>query len=71
MYLGGLKLIQLKPEECLTVAAHRYELPAARIVGMQTAYIRRETEDAGENMEEIEQQVDYFVDGRGGKEEVG
>lgn len=35
---------------------------------MQTAYIRRETEDAGENMEEIEQQVDYFVDGRGGKE---
>jgi hypothetical protein len=39
--------------------------------GMQTAYIRRETEDPEEDMEEVQREIDYFVDGRGGGVEVG
>lgn len=39
--------------------------------GMQTAYIRRDTEDPEEDMEEVEREIDYFFDGRGGGVEVG
>lgn len=38
---------------------------------MQTAYIRRATEDPNEDMQEIESMHDYFVDGRGGSVDVG
>lgn len=38
---------------------------------MQTAYIRRDTEDPDEDMEEAEEEFDVFVDGRGGGKDVG
>jgi len=32
--------------------------------GLRTVYIRRTTEDPEENMEQIEREVDIFIDGR-------
>jgi HAD superfamily hydrolase (TIGR01493 family) len=32
MYLKGLKLLKLKPEECMTVAAHYYDVVGAKNV---------------------------------------
>lgn len=38
---------------------------------MQTAYIRRATEDPNEPMEEVEREFDHFIDGRDGGVDVG
>lgn len=38
---------------------------------MRTIYIQRTTEDRDEDMETIREQVDLFVDGTGGGNEVG
>ena len=48
------------------VAAHAYDLRAARKVGMSTAYIQRSTEDLDEDIGIIRGEVDYFCDGLGG-----
>lgn len=61
----------LKAEECVMVAAHAYDLRAARQVGMKTVYVQRWTEDGLEDMETVERECDGFVDGRGGGETCG
>ncbi|KAF2093460.1 haloacid dehalogenase [Rhizodiscina lignyota] len=66
IYLKALELMQLKPENCAMVAAHAYDLRAAKKVGMRTIYICRTTEDLDENMQLIEDEVDMFFDGRSG-----
>lgn len=71
IYKRALELMGLMPEECVMVAAHAYDLRAAKDVGMRTVYIRRETEDVGEDFEQIEKGVDMFIDGRDGSEECG
>ena len=38
-YLKALKVLQLKPEECVMVAAHAYDLRGAKAVGIKTVYV--------------------------------
>ncbi|KAI9743790.1 MAG: hypothetical protein M1818_002524 [Claussenomyces sp. TS43310] len=71
IYLKALDLMQLRPEECVMVAAHAYDLRAAAQVGMRTAYIHRTTEDLDEDMDAVRQQSDLFIDGRDGSAECG
>lgn len=70
-YLKALELLKLKPEECMTVAAHAWDVRGAKAIGMQTAYIRRATEDPDGDMAEITKEFDYFLDGRGGGIDTG
>ncbi len=43
-YLCTASALDLKPSECLMVAAHNKDLHAARNLGFQTAYINRPVE---------------------------
>lgn len=72
IYRKAAELMGLQPEECIMVAAHAYDSPkAAKDVGMKTVYIRRETEDVGEDFEQIARDADLFLDGRDGSEDCG
>ncbi|BGP15019.1 hypothetical protein JCM10213_002836 [Rhodosporidiobolus nylandii] len=71
IYRKVLDLLQVQPEDALMVAAHAYDLRAAKQVGMKTAYIQRWTEDEREDMAKVREDVDVFVDGRGGSREAG
>lgn len=44
VYLGAIELLNLKPQEVMLVAAHNYDLRAARSHRMQTAFVPRRTE---------------------------
>jgi 2-haloacid dehalogenase len=44
IYRGAIELLQLQPAEVLMVAAHTYDLRAARAEGMQTAFVGRPQE---------------------------
>jgi 2-haloacid dehalogenase len=46
IYKGALRLLQLRPEEVMLVAAHNQDLEHAKKHGMKTCFVRRETEDA-------------------------
>src|SRR5258707_13400406 len=43
-YLGAARLLGLKPEEVMMVAAHNYDLKAAQSHGLKTAFVARPTE---------------------------
>ncbi|RTL90826.1 HAD family hydrolase [Ancylobacter aquaticus] len=43
-YAKAAAMLQLKPEECLMVACHRFDLDAARNLGFRTALINRPDE---------------------------
>jgi 2-haloacid dehalogenase len=44
VYLGAIELLGCKPHEVMLVAAHNYDLAAARSHGMATAFVARPTE---------------------------
>jgi 2-haloacid dehalogenase len=44
MYLSGVRLLGLEPQEVMMVAAHRFDLKGARAAGMRTAFIDRPLE---------------------------
>jgi 2-haloacid dehalogenase len=44
VYRGAVELLQCQPDEIMMVAAHRYDLEAARGVGMRTAFVARPRE---------------------------
>jgi 2-haloacid dehalogenase len=44
VYLGAIQLLGCKPHEVMMVAAHNYDLRAARSHGMRTAFVARPTE---------------------------
>lgn len=44
VYLGAAELLQLPPEQVMMVAAHVYDLRAARSNGMRTAFVARPAE---------------------------
>ena len=44
VYLGAMNLVESKPEETLMVAAHAYDLDAAKSTGMKTCYVHRPNE---------------------------
>ena len=45
LYLGATRLLDLRPEQVLMVAAHNEDLQAAAKQGMRTCFVRRPTED--------------------------
>lgn len=61
-YLKGLALIKRKPEECVMVAAHAYDVRGARDIGMRTIYIRRATDDIHEDLSNIDKEFDVVLD---------
>lgn len=70
-YTKALELMQLAPSEAIMVAAHAYDLRAAKTVGMKTIYVQRTTEDLVENMDQVRDEVDFFIDGTSGDEKCG
>lgn len=71
IYRKAMELLKRKPEECIMVAAHAYDLRAAKEVGMRTVYVRRWSEDPLEDMEAVRREVDWSVDGREATREKG
>ncbi|KAJ9268268.1 hypothetical protein DTO212C5_5596 [Paecilomyces variotii] len=63
IYHKALELLQIPPEKSIMAAAHAYDLRAAKKVGMNTVYIRRDTEDVDEDMDRIRKEVDVFLEG--------
>jgi 2-haloalkanoic acid dehalogenase type II len=63
IYRKALSLVGVEPDEALMVAAHAYDLKAAKKVGMRTVYIRRWTEDTKEDFQQVAQDVDLFLGG--------
>ncbi|KUI73398.1 (S)-2-haloacid dehalogenase 4A [Cytospora mali] len=61
MYKKAMRLVGVAPEESLMVAAHAYDLRAAKKLGMPTVYVRRWTEDTKEDMRKVEEDVDLFI----------
>lgn len=43
-YLGAAKILSLRPEQVMLVAAHNNDLAAAKAVGLKTAFVPRPTE---------------------------
>jgi 2-haloalkanoic acid dehalogenase type II len=66
IYRKCADLMGLQVEECLIVAAHAYDVRAAKTVGMDSIYVRRWSEDAGEDFEGIENEFGFYVDARNG-----
>ena len=65
-YRKVLELLKLRPEDCVTVAAHASDTRGAKAVGMKTVYVRRWTDDVREDQEEIRRENDaYLKDMRG------
>jgi 2-haloacid dehalogenase len=69
VYKGAVKKLGVKMEECAMVAAHLYDLKAARGCGMRTIYVEREGEEvmSGSEFEDAKTWVDMWV----GKDEGG
>lgn len=60
-YRKVLRLLQLKAEECVMVAAHDYDLQGAKEVGMRTVYVYRWTDDILEDQEAIKRARDAYL----------
>jgi 2-haloacid dehalogenase len=43
-YMTAIQLLNLKPQEVMMVAAHKYDLKAAKAMGMRTAFVKRPLE---------------------------
>ncbi len=53
VYLGVANIFDLAPEEVMMVAAHHYDLAAARDCGLATAYIERPFEFGRQNAKDV------------------
>lgn len=62
IYQKALELTKLRPEETAMVAAHAYDLRGAKEVGMKTIYVKRWTDDVGEDMSTVRKEVDCFLE---------
>ena len=60
-YLKAMQLLKLKPEECVTVAAHAYDTRGAKAVGMKTVYVYRWTDDILEDQEVVKKENDAYL----------
>jgi 2-haloacid dehalogenase len=60
-YRKAMSLVGVTPEQSIMVAAHAYDLRAAKTLGMHTVYLRRWSEDTREEMEQIRKDVDVFI----------
>jgi 2-haloalkanoic acid dehalogenase type II len=66
IYRKAAELMGVNVDECVMVAAHAYDVRAAKEVGMGTVYVRRWSEDIEEDFGAITKEFDEFVDGREG-----
>ena len=51
-----------------------YDLPLASLIGsrgMKTIYVQRKTEDLSEDLDQVRDDVDFFIDGTSGDEKCG
>lgn len=69
-YQKALGLLKRKPEECIMVAAHEYDLAGARAAGMKTIYVYRWTDDINEDQSIIKQSNDAYLESMDGLDEV-
>ena len=60
-YLGAAKLLCLKPEEVMMVAAHNNDLKAAQKLGLKTAFVPRITEYGPHQKYDFEAKGDWDV----------
>ena len=58
-YIKACKALNLKPSECLMVAAHDNDLKAASLQGMKTAYVHRPFEYGKDKLFDIAEVNDY------------
>ena len=58
-YIKACKALNLKPSECLMVAAHDDDLKAASLQGMKTAYVHRPFEYGKDKLFDIAKVNDY------------
>jgi FMN phosphatase YigB (HAD superfamily) len=58
----ALDLVRLKPEECVMVAAHAWDVRGGKDVGMKTVYIHRWTDDINEDMDIVKRENDFFLE---------
>jgi 2-haloacid dehalogenase len=61
VYRTALSLLARKPEEVMLVAAHNYDLSAARALGMRTAFIPRPTEYGPRQTKDLKPEQDWDV----------
>jgi 2-haloacid dehalogenase len=68
VYLGAIHLLNLKPSEVMLVAAHNYDLHAARSHGMRTGFVLRPTEFGPNQKTDLkaEEDWDFMVSDFGG-----
>ncbi len=59
VYLKSAEALDLKPDECMMVAAHNYDLKAARPLGLKTAFVARRTEHGPGQTIDLEPKEDW------------
>ncbi|KAI0845138.1 HAD-like protein [Daldinia vernicosa] len=60
-YEKALGLVKVRPDEAVMVAAHAYDLRAAKALGMNTVYVYRWTDDRSEDMDVVRRENDVFL----------
>jgi 2-haloacid dehalogenase len=58
-YTVACQMLGLKPNECMMVAAHNNDLEAARLQGMRTAFVKRETEHGENQSSDLKSESDW------------
>jgi 2-haloacid dehalogenase len=61
VYLTAVRLLGCKPEQVMLVAAHNYDLRAARALGMKTGFISRPMEFGSRQSEDLRAEEDWDV----------
>lgn len=61
VYRGAIELLGCEPEEIMMVAAHNYDLAAARSHGMRTAFVPRPTEYGPRQTSDLEAEQAWDV----------
>lgn len=60
-YLGAVEHLSMHPSEVMLVAAHNYDLKAARALGLATAFIPRPTEYGPRQTKDFEPSEDWDI----------
>jgi 2-haloacid dehalogenase len=61
VYLGAVRLLGLKPEQVMMVAAHNNDLAAANALGLKTAFVARPTEYGPLQRHDFEAEGDWDI----------
>ena len=61
-YQKTASLLQFKPEECMMVACHSFDLNAAQKAGFKTAFVKRDKEWGDDTTINVDGNYDIVVD---------